>query len=171
MKRREEAIKRGGFGWSGSAISPPCPPQFHSKSGIHRGVTNARNTASPRWRRGLGPSHPCLVPVTAFAEPAGQDNGNTWFSCADDRRPLRVPDDRTGRRGCGRSPECDACGSDGAERMGDLAWGGLERSVLLPAVASSPWRPPRVRRSMMPGSDTKGGIQAFAAKTMKGSFQ
>jgi len=63
----------------------PSPPQFHSKSGIDRGVTNVRNTGSPHWRRWLGPEHRCLVPLTAFAEPAGAGKSNAWFDFADDR--------------------------------------------------------------------------------------
>ena len=57
----------------------PSPPQFHSKTGIDRGVTNVRNTGSPHWRRWLGPAHRCLVPLTAFAEPRGRGKGNAWF--------------------------------------------------------------------------------------------
>lgn len=62
----------------------PSPPQFHSKSGIDRGVTNVRNTASPHWRRWLGPEHRCLVPFDRFAEPK-QGGGNVWFLLADGR--------------------------------------------------------------------------------------
>lgn len=57
----------------------PSPPQFHSKSGIDRGVTNVRNTGSPHWRRWLGPDNRCLVPLDAFAEPLGKGKGNAWF--------------------------------------------------------------------------------------------
>lgn len=58
----------------------PSPPQFHSKSGIDRGVTNVRNTRSPHWRRWLGPQNRCLVPFARFAEPrAGKGAGNVWF--------------------------------------------------------------------------------------------
>ena len=32
------------------------------------GVTNIRNTASPHWRRWLGPEHRCVVPFTSFSE-------------------------------------------------------------------------------------------------------
>lgn len=32
------------------------------------GVTNIRNTASPHWRRWLGPAHRCVVPVDSFCE-------------------------------------------------------------------------------------------------------
>lgn len=49
------------------------------------GVTNVRNTASPHWRRWLGPAHRCLVPLTSFAEPLGAGRGNQWFAAADDR--------------------------------------------------------------------------------------
>jgi len=63
----------------------PSPPQFHSKSGIDRGVTNVRNTSSPHWRRWLGPQHRCLVPLSRFAEPRGKGAGNSWFEVPDDR--------------------------------------------------------------------------------------
>ena len=32
------------------------------------GVTNVRNTASPHWRRWLGPANRCIVPFTSFSE-------------------------------------------------------------------------------------------------------
>lgn len=58
----------------------PSPAQFHTASGIDRGVTNVRNAASPHWRRWLGPEHRCLVPLTRFAEPrVGVGAGNAWF--------------------------------------------------------------------------------------------
>ncbi|WP_334193546.1 SOS response-associated peptidase [Pararhodobacter sp.] len=58
----------------------PSPPQYHSPSGIDRGVTNVRNVGSPHWRRWLGPEHRCLVPVDRFAEPrGGRGAGNAWF--------------------------------------------------------------------------------------------
>lgn len=62
----------------------PSPPQFHSKTGIDRGITNVRNTASPHWRAWLGPDYRCLVPFDRFAEPAG--GGNVWFTM-DGSRP------------------------------------------------------------------------------------
>lgn len=52
------------------------------------GVTNVRNTASPHWRRWLGPANRCLVPLTSFAEPHPQPDGsrpNAWFALAPDR--------------------------------------------------------------------------------------
>lgn len=63
----------------------PSPPQFHTPSGIDRGVTNVRNTASPHWRRWLGPAHRCLVPFDRFAEPrpGGRGAGNAWFRLAE----------------------------------------------------------------------------------------
>lgn len=63
----------------------PSPPQYHSPSGIDRGVTNVRNTGSAHWRRWLGPEHRCLVPVTRFAEPRGAGRGNAWFAVTGDR--------------------------------------------------------------------------------------
>lgn len=58
----------------------PTPPQFLAGKKTDRGVTNVRNTASPHWRRWLGPAHRCLVPVTAFAEPDPSRGGNAWFT-------------------------------------------------------------------------------------------
>lgn len=64
----------------------PSPQQFHSKSGIDRGVTNVRNTGSPHWRRWLGPQNRCLVPLERFAEPrAGKGMGNAWFKLTTDQ--------------------------------------------------------------------------------------
>lgn len=64
----------------------PSPPEFHSKSGIDRGITNVRNTTSPHWRRWLGSENRCLVPLDRFAEPRpGKGAGNAWFRIADDR--------------------------------------------------------------------------------------
>lgn len=52
------------------------------------GTTNIRNTKSSHWRPWLGPEHRCLVPVTAFAEPARGADGkstNAWFALAEER--------------------------------------------------------------------------------------
>ncbi|GAB1379970.1 SOS response-associated peptidase [Pararhodobacter aggregans] len=58
----------------------PSPAQYHSPSGIDRGVTNLRNMASPHWRPWLGTVHRCLVPVERFAEPRpGRGAGNAWY--------------------------------------------------------------------------------------------
>ena len=44
-------------------------PQFALKGKTtDPGVTNVRNTASPHWRRWLGPANRCLVPFTSFSE-------------------------------------------------------------------------------------------------------
>lgn len=56
----------------------PTPPQFLSNRNYDKGVTNVRNTASPHWRRWLGPDNRCLVPFTMFAEP-NPAGGNAWF--------------------------------------------------------------------------------------------
>lgn len=58
-------------------------PQFVLKTARDPGVTNVRNTASPHWRRWLGPAHRCLVPFDRFAEP--KPGGNAWFALADGR--------------------------------------------------------------------------------------
>jgi len=55
------------------------------------GVTNIRNTASPHWRRWLGPEHRCLVPFTSFSEYDTVDGKKVpvWFAFGD-KRPLAV---------------------------------------------------------------------------------
>jgi len=53
---------------------------------VDKGVTNIRNTASPHWRRWLGPANRCLVPFTAFSESAPGPSGRpepVWFALAD----------------------------------------------------------------------------------------
>lgn len=59
-------------------------PSSLLKTSRDPGVTNVRNTASPHWRRWLGPAHRCLVPLTSFAGPLGGGRGNQWFARADD---------------------------------------------------------------------------------------
>jgi putative SOS response-associated peptidase YedK len=53
---------------------------------VDKGVTNIRNTASPHWRRWLGPANRCVVPFTAFSEnapgPAGRPEP-VWFALPD----------------------------------------------------------------------------------------
>lgn len=52
------------------------------------GVTNIRNTASPHWRRWLGPVHRCLVPFTSFSEYDTDEAGKkvpVWFAASEDR--------------------------------------------------------------------------------------
>jgi len=58
----------------------PTPPQF-IKGKADRGVVNIRNTASPHWRRWLGPDNRCLVPFDGFAEPG--PGGTIWFELSD----------------------------------------------------------------------------------------
>ena len=52
------------------------------------GVTNVRNTASPHWRRWLGPEWRCLVPFTSFSEYETMPDGSkrpVWFALGADR--------------------------------------------------------------------------------------
>jgi len=64
----------------------PCPPAFGGAA-----ITNIRNTASPHWRRWLGPANRCVVPWTAFCEyeDTKPRKTPTWFAL-DDERPLLV---------------------------------------------------------------------------------
>ncbi len=59
----------------------PGPPQFGGAP-----ITNIRNTASPHWRRWLGPASRCLVPVTSFCEYADTKPKKTptWFALDDE---------------------------------------------------------------------------------------
>ncbi|ALA17191.1 MULTISPECIES: SOS response-associated peptidase [unclassified Chelatococcus] len=67
----------------------PSPPAFVRN--YDPGVTNIRNTASPHWRRWLGPESRCVVPFTSFAEPnpaakvEGGRTPNAWFARNADR--------------------------------------------------------------------------------------
>ncbi|ETX29167.1 SOS response-associated peptidase [Roseivivax isoporae] len=61
----------------------PSPAFALEGKKVDRGVTNVRNTGSPHWRRWLGPAHRCLVPFTAFSEPARTPEGRyapAWFA-------------------------------------------------------------------------------------------
>lgn len=54
------------------------------------GVTNVRNTASPHWRRWLGPESRCVVPFTSFSENELSPDGSrppVWLAL-DESRPL-----------------------------------------------------------------------------------
>jgi len=55
----------------------PSPPSV-LKTARDPGVTNVRNTASPHWRRWLGPGNRCLVAVTSISEP--KPGGVQWFA-------------------------------------------------------------------------------------------
>jgi len=55
---------------------------------VDKGITNIRNTASPHWRRWLGPAHRCLVPFTSFSESAPGPGGKAepvWFALSEER--------------------------------------------------------------------------------------
>ena len=67
-------------------------PQFVLKGRkVDAGVTNIRNTASPHWRRWLGPANRCLVPLTSFSEYDTIDGKKVpvWFALSEER-PLCV---------------------------------------------------------------------------------
>lgn len=76
---RELAMARWGM---------PTPPKFITGK-ADRGVTNVRNLKSSHWRQWLKPEHRCVVPATAFAEPAPTRDpvtgkiGNVWFGRPD----------------------------------------------------------------------------------------
>lgn len=68
----------------------PSPAFALAGKKVDKGITNVRNTASPHWRRWLGPSSRCLVPFTSFSESAKGPDGKpapVWFS-QDESRPL-----------------------------------------------------------------------------------
>jgi putative SOS response-associated peptidase YedK len=60
----------------------PSPAFALEGKTVDRGITNIRNTASPHWRRWLGPQHRCLVPFTSFAEHVKGESGfhPLWFT-------------------------------------------------------------------------------------------
>lgn len=62
----------------------PSPAFVLEGKTVDRGITNIRNTASPHWRRWLGPEHRCLVPFTRFAEHVKNGPGfhPLWFTLA-----------------------------------------------------------------------------------------
>lgn len=66
-------------------------PQFALKGKrTDKGITNIRNTASPHWRRWLGPDCRCVVPFTAFSEYTTGPDGKkslVWFA-QNAERPL-----------------------------------------------------------------------------------
>ena len=78
---RELAMARWGM---------PSPAFVLKDKKTDPGVTNVRNTASPHWRRWLGPDNRCVVPWTSFSEPEPQPDGKrppAWFAL-EDSRPL-----------------------------------------------------------------------------------
>lgn len=66
----------------------PSPPSV-TQGKPDTGVTNIRNTASPHWRRWLGPENRCLVPWTSFCEWEDTKPKKTkrWFAI-DESKPL-----------------------------------------------------------------------------------
>ena len=78
----------------GGATHPFDVPLGHAVASLRAegqedpGVTNARNTASPHWRRLLAPERRCLVPLTSFSENEALPDGThppVWFALAEDR--------------------------------------------------------------------------------------
>jgi putative SOS response-associated peptidase YedK len=105
------------------------------------GTTNIRNMTSKHWTRWLGAEHRCVVPFNSFSEFNKAEGGDIWFALDEGRPPrllrrqldqldvrpegqgrrdhqrhLRVPDDRTERRGWRHPPESDASDPDDAGR-------------------------------------------------------
>ncbi len=61
----------------------PSPAFVLKGKKTDKGVTNVRNTASPHWRRWLGPAHRCVVPFTSFSEyqtVKGEKPKTVWFA-------------------------------------------------------------------------------------------
>jgi putative SOS response-associated peptidase YedK len=76
---RELAVARWGM---------PSPVFALQGRKVDKGITNIRNTASPHWRRWLGPAHRCLVPFTSFSESAPGPEGKpepVWFALSEAR--------------------------------------------------------------------------------------
>ena len=73
---RELAMTRWGL---------PSPKSALEGRKTDPGVTNVRNTASPHWRRWLGPENRCLVPFTSFSEFNKAAGGDIWFAFDEDR--------------------------------------------------------------------------------------
>jgi putative SOS response-associated peptidase YedK len=68
----------------------PSPAFTLQGQKVDKGVTNVRNTASPHWRRWLGPANRCQVPFTSFSEMAPGPSGKpetVWFAL-EEQRPL-----------------------------------------------------------------------------------
>ena len=68
----------------------PSPAFTLQGEKVEKGVTNVRNTASPNWRRWLGPASRCVAPSTSFSKPTQLPDGRSvpvWFAL-DESRPL-----------------------------------------------------------------------------------
>ncbi len=69
----------------------PSPAFVLKGKKTDKGVTNVRNTASPHWRRWLGPANRCVVPFTSFSEFGKVDGGKpkpVWFGPTGEQRTL-----------------------------------------------------------------------------------
>lgn len=69
----------------------PSPAFVLKGKKTDKGVTNVRNTASPHWRRWLGPTHRCVVPFTSFSEYGKGADGRpkpVWFGPTGDQTTL-----------------------------------------------------------------------------------
>ena len=80
----------GGRALSTARWGMPSPAKVLEGRRTDPGVTNVRNTASPHWRRWLGPAHRCLVPFTSFSEFAAGPGGGrepVWFALGESRPP------------------------------------------------------------------------------------
>ena len=86
----------------------PGPPQFGGAP-----VTNIRNVKSAHWRRWLGASSRCIVPVTSFCEYADTKPRKTpkWFALSEDRPLFAFAGLWTPWRG-GRGPKSAPVGGE-----------------------------------------------------------
>jgi putative SOS response-associated peptidase YedK len=80
--------QRGGRELMMARWGMPSPAFALKGSNSDPGVTNIRNTASPHWRRWLGPEHRCVVPFTSFSENEHLPDGrkpSVWFALDETR--------------------------------------------------------------------------------------
>jgi putative SOS response-associated peptidase YedK len=66
----------------------PSPAFALKGRATDQGVTDVRNTASPHWRRRLGPANRCIVPFTSFSEYETVTDGKkipVWFALGENR--------------------------------------------------------------------------------------
>lgn len=69
----------------------PSPAFVLKGKKTDKGVTNVRNTASPHWRRWLGPANRCVVPFTSFSEFGKVNDARPkpiWFGPTGEQRTL-----------------------------------------------------------------------------------
>ncbi len=76
----------GGWELSKARWGIPTPQTYLKGKRTDSGVTNIRNTSSPKW---LGVQHRCLVPFTSFSEidarAGAPRNHPVWFALGEDR--------------------------------------------------------------------------------------